>query len=154
VSLIRITLLAILVTGIGLVSGCSDDDDPVAPGGGNPPSIASVVVTPGSVTMSTVGEDVQFDAEAFSSGGSIIDADFDWESSDTAVVAIDPQGYAIATGFGSAEVIASADGVTDRASVKVENPGAPSVTWIAAGSGNGSKLEQWCGTWARRRRGD
>ncbi len=142
---IRYTILATMLVAIAFVVGCSDDDDPVAPGGPDDPTLESVVISPGSALFTTIGEDIQFDAVAFDDAGAVMDTVFTWQSTRPEVVAIGPNGVAIATGIGTAEIYAMAGGVTDTADVAVDLTGDPVIEWIASGSGDWSDGANWSG---------
>ena len=80
-----------------LITGCSDDD-PTDPGEPEEPRVTTVVITPESATLGAVGEDVQFDADAFDQNGAPIEAGYTWQSSDEDVVIVAQDGEAVATG--------------------------------------------------------
>ena len=88
---------------------------------------------------------MQFDASAFDGQGSAVDTLFEWQSSRPDVVVVESNGLAIATGVGSAEIYASAGGVTDTASVVVDVLGAPLIEWTAGVSGDWQNAANWNG---------
>jgi len=99
-----------------LLTGCSDDD-PTDPGESEAPHVTTVVITPESATLGAVGDNIQFDADAFDQNGFPIESDYSWQSNDEDVVVIAQYGEAVATGFGTTEIYAAAEGVVDTASV-------------------------------------
>jgi len=140
------TLLACLaLPALFIMGGCSDDDDPTDPGVPADPSIVSVVITPESATFTSIGEDMAFQAKAFDAQGAAVDTVFAWLSSQSNVVVVGPDGTAIATGIGTAEIYATAGGVTDTSAVTVEVIGAPVVEWTAGGDGNWHVGANWSG---------
>lgn len=95
------------------VSAC-DAGDAVAP----PPVPASVVIAPDSTLLTYLGEVVRFSATV--RGGTGGEASVSWSSTDEAVVTVDGSGWVTARGNGTAEVRATAAGVSDAAMVRVE----------------------------------
>ena len=144
-SLIRYPILAMMLVAMAYVVGCSDDDDPVVPGVPDDPTLETVVISPGSAVFAAIGEDIQFDVVAFDDTGAVMDTVFTWQSSRPDVVAIGPNGVAIATGIGTAEIYAMAGGVTDTADVSVDLTGDPVIEWIAGDSGDWSEGANWSG---------
>jgi len=143
-NLSRYAIFAMMLIAIVFVTGCIDDD-PVAPGEPDDPSIKSVVVSPESAVFTSIGEDVQFNAEAFDGTGSEVDTVFVWQSSRADIVAIGTDGVATTAGIGTAEIYATAGGVTDTASVSVELTGGPLIEWITSDSGNWQDPANWSG---------
>jgi hypothetical protein len=106
--------------------------DPVIP---TAPVVANVAVSPGTAT-GYIGDAAQFSAVATDSAGNSIDRTVTWSSSDTAVATITTTGYATAVGIGSAQLIATVDGVQGVATVsvvprQVETP--PAVASVTVG---------------------
>jgi hypothetical protein len=92
--------------------------------------VASVTVQPVD-TLLEVGESIQLLAEARDIGGSILTGrTVKWSSSDSSVVAIDPDGLAEALSPGSATVEAAIEGVSGTAAIAV---GHAPVTLVGAG---------------------
>jgi len=144
-SLSRYVIFAMMLIAMAWVTGCSDDDDPVDPGGPDDPSIKSVVISPESALFASIGEDVQFDAVAFDAAGAVVDTVFVWQSSQPNIVAVGADGAATATGIGTAEIYAMASGVTDTASVTVDLTSGPLIEWTAGGSGDWQNPDNWSG---------
>ncbi len=139
--------LFVIMMGIAAMglTGCSDDNEPTAPGPPDDTGIKTVVVAPDSVSLAAIGEDVLFEATAFDGAGAVVDTVFQWQSSRTDVVVIGLDGVATATGVGTAEIYASAGGVTDTASVAVAIAGGPVIEWLAAGNGQWQDSANWSG---------
>ena len=77
-------------------------------------------VSPGTASLSSIGQTVQFTAEAFDANGhAVADASFTWSSSNTSVATVDATGLATSTGIGSAEIAAGAGGVRATADLMV-----------------------------------
>jgi len=86
----------------------------------SPPTVASVVVTPASATLVTLGETVQFSAIARdASGNTISGKTFTWSSSDEQVATIESTALATAVSDGTATMTATTDGVSGSASLTV-----------------------------------
>lgn len=83
--------------------------------------VASVEVSPGNAQLDAVGASVQFSAEAKDVNGEHIDGvAFTWSSSNGNVASVSSTGLATATGNGTAQIMAEADGVTGSATLVVE----------------------------------
>ena len=83
------------------------------------PPVASVLVTPASVTLS-LGRTAQLVAELRAADGSVLTGpSVAWASSDEAVVAVDPNGLATGTGAGMARITAAVEGVEGAAAITV-----------------------------------
>ncbi len=79
-----------------------------------------VEVAPGTASLSSIGETVQFTAEAFDANGhAVAGAAFTWTSSNASVATVDAAGLATSTGIGSAEIAAGAGGVRAAAELTV-----------------------------------
>lgn len=77
-------------------------------------------VSPGTASLSSIGETVQFMAEAFDANGhAVTGATFTWSSSNTSVATVDASGLVTSTGIGSAEIAAGAGGVRATADLTV-----------------------------------
>ncbi len=76
--------------------------------------IASIKITPGSVMLTQVGEQRALQAQAYNAAGEEVDATFSWSSSHPDQVAIDAKGMLTAQTLGSAEIKATANGVTSE----------------------------------------
>ena len=77
-------------------------------------------VSPGTASLSSIGQTVQFTAEAFDANGhAVADASFTWSSSNTSVATVDAAGLVTSTGIGSAEIAAGAGGVRATADLMV-----------------------------------
>ena len=70
-----------------------------------------------------VGDSVRMTARAFDAGGSpILDADFAWTSSDTAVATVNPRGWVHAIAEGVAEITAAFKGLSASATLVTASP--------------------------------
>jgi adhesin/invasin len=86
-----------------------------------PAATDRVVVTPGSVTLAAIGDQVPLQASALARDGSVIDGKtFAWNSSVPAVVTVDDQGVVTAVADGTVEISATVDGVSGIATVTVQ----------------------------------
>ena len=90
--------------------------------GGGGSSVISVVVTPSSVTLASLGATQQYSAQAFDAGGQPISGvTFAWTSGDGGVATIDAStGVATAIGEGTTTITAAAGGVTGSATLTVD----------------------------------
>lgn len=140
----HLLLFLFLVSSIALIAGCSDDDDdPTDPGTPEDPYVGTVMVDPSAKTFEGLGEDAQFTASALDQTGAPIDTVFVWASTDEDVVIVGQDGVAVATGLGSAMIIAGAGAAADTAEVTVTLGGTPTNEWIAAGSGDWDVPGNW-----------
>ena len=142
-NLSRYALGAMMLLAVAGVTGCSDDDDPVVPGVPEEPRVATVIVAPGSMTFTAIGEEAQFDAAAFDQDGAAIDTVFTWQSSNDGVVVAGQDGSVLATGLGTAEVYVTAGSAADTSEVTVTMASGPLYEWIAADSGNWDDAANW-----------
>jgi hypothetical protein len=86
-----------------------------------PTGAETVVLAPGSATMTALGDQVQFHATALDRDGSVLAGKtFTWSSSVPAVATVDDQGLVRAVADGSSDILALVDGVTGRATVTVQ----------------------------------
>ncbi len=85
-------------------------------------TIASIVVTPGTATLTSVGATQQFTAVARDANGVVVPvATFEWSSSAPAAATVHPaSGLATAVGHGSTSISASVGGVSGVATLHVE----------------------------------
>ncbi len=89
------------------------------------PAIARVEVSPSSATIDT-GAQQQFTARAFDFGNNELPGViFSWQSSNTSVATIDPNGLATGQAAGAAEIRATGRGVQSAPAVLTVNPVAP-----------------------------
>ena len=101
----------------GLASDVSSSFS-ISPAG--PPPVASVVVTPGSVTFTAVNATQTLSAEARDAGNQPISgASFSWSSTNNAVATVDGSGKVTAKGNGTATITATSGGQSGTASVTV-----------------------------------
>lgn len=85
------------------------------------PVVASVEVTPSSASLDALGATQAFSAVARDGDGTAIDGvAFTWASSDEGVATVDASGTATATGEGTTQITATADGVSGSATLQVQ----------------------------------
>ena len=90
------------------------------PGQTLPPAVASVVVTPTSATLVSLGETLQLTASASDANGNTISGKtFTWSSSDANVATVSASGLTTAVANGSATITATTDAVNGRAALEV-----------------------------------
>ncbi|MFC1639504.1 Ig-like domain-containing protein [Gemmatimonadota bacterium] len=86
-----------------------------------PPAVASVVVTPESSTLVSLGEAVQLTAEAYdASGNAIANVSLMWSSSNEDCATVSPSALVTAVANGLVTITATVDGVSGSASVTVQ----------------------------------
>lgn len=87
---------------------------------GNPEDlarVATITVTPGSMTLNSVGDVIQFAASAADSEGTLIsNIPFTWKSSNTQVATINGNGEVTVVGVGITDITASAGSATSSPS--------------------------------------
>jgi hypothetical protein len=135
-------LAGALVVMLVLATGCGDDD-PMSPGEPGGTDVATVEISPRTAVMTGIGQSLQFEAVAFDASGADLDTTISWSTSDAEVLSIDAQGLAIARAVGSAQVTASVGGVSDAATIVVDQLEAVRNTWQAAFSGEWSNPANW-----------
>lgn len=122
-----LTLRALLLTGVAFaLTSCGDD-------GFEPGVPAKVVMAERGFTFTALGQNHLFPAAATDAHGNLIRMSLIWSSSDPAVVQVNGDGLATATGPGSAVVTVSAGAHTDSATVTVRQVAAH----LAAVQGDG-----------------
>lgn len=90
-----------------------------------PSAVASIVITPSSPTLVSIGETVQLVASAAAAGNtSVSGTTFDWTSSDPAVASVNASGVVTSVSNGSITITAASDGISGTASVAVDQQGA------------------------------
>jgi len=116
---IRLAWWVIAALFIPLLWACASDDPAAVP------SVASVAVLPGSAILSAPGQTRLFEAEVRDDRGRVLGSiPVEWGTSDASVVVVNSQGIATGVAAGQAEVLATAGGMTGRATVTVNQPAA------------------------------
>ena len=105
--------------------GCGDSVSPPGDDDGNdeqPPTVASVAVTPSTATLVSLGETAQLTASAQdASGNAISGKTFTWSSSDASIATVSATGLVTAVARnGSATITATADAVNGTAAIVVD----------------------------------
>ncbi len=124
---------------IALTLAACGDEESTGPGQTTPPAVASVVVTPASATLVSLGGTVRLTATAQdASGNTLSGKTFTWLSSDESIAAVSSSGLVTALVNGSASITATTDGVNGTATVTVvqaiaEIVATPDATALAAG---------------------
>jgi photosystem II stability/assembly factor-like uncharacterized protein len=130
----RLALAALLTASCAaMFTGCSCGTNTVAP---PLPPLSAVQVSPALDTLVT-GSQRQFTAVALDTNNAVVSgAGFAWSTSDAGVLTVNGNGLVTAVGEGVAQVIASAGGMSDSATVAVYfQPG-----WYAQPSGTTNSL--------------
>ena len=100
----------------GIIVSCSSDG-PTDPGAAD---VASVVVTPASGTLVSIGETLELSAVARdAAGGTVPGVSITWSSNDEAVAAVSGTGVVTAASDGTATISASVSGVQGTAQITV-----------------------------------
>ena len=85
----------------------------------------SIIITPASAMLTSVGEIVRLEAVVYDSlGAAILGAPVVWSSSDMSVATVSARGLVTAVGRGSTRITAMSGGVNDRAFITVTLPAA------------------------------
>jgi len=96
--------------------------------GGDPPSVATVVVSPNPATVE-VGDSRQFTAVARDADGDVLGGrTFSWTSTATGTATVSTSGLAVGVAAGMTTIRAETGGVTGSAQLTVTAPGPASVT--------------------------
>ena len=141
----RLTFAVVLIGGL-TVSACGGKE---TTGPTPPPAVASVVITPSTATLVSLGETVQLSASARdASGNAISGKTFSWSSSDEEVATVASTGLATAVCDGAATITATTDGVSGSAPLTVVQPqtnfwmrsclAITAVGWVAVNPANGN----------------
>jgi hypothetical protein len=113
---------ALLVSLFAALAACAESGD------GGSPVPASVQLTPGSKAFTAVGDTQRFTATVRDAQGNVLAGEgVTWSSTNSTIVGVDGNGLATAQALGSAQVRATAGGVTGSASVTVGTVGAYNV---------------------------
>lgn len=103
----------------GLLAACGDS-------GTDLPPVDRVRVTPEETALGTLGETVQFQAQALDAAGAPVNGlEYSWVSSNTGVATVDGTGRATAVSVGEAFIRATTGGVTGEGRLVVRECGAP-----------------------------
>jgi outer membrane protein assembly factor BamB len=114
------TTILLVSCGVALSCGGKDSTGPESGNGGSTqPTVATVEVTPATVTFGTIGRTTTLSAAAKDASGNTLSRTFTWTASN-AVVAVSSAGVVTAQQNGTATVTATADGVPGSATVVVE----------------------------------
>ena len=101
-----------VAAGLGLVA-CETTQEP-------PPTVASVVVAPATVSLTALGDTMRLTARAYdASGNAMAGVSFTWSSSAESIATVDTSGSVTAVANGVATVTATSDGVAGNADVTV-----------------------------------
>jgi hypothetical protein len=112
--------------------------------------VASVVVTPTSATLVSLGGVALLEATAYDAAGERISGKtFTWESSDEGIATVSPLGMATAVANGTATIMATVDGVSGSASITVDQmpahvtvrPAGVSLTGVGATQGFAAEVQ-------------
>jgi len=117
----RLILAWSLIGGL-MIWACAGEET-TGPGQQQPsaPTVASVVVTPSTATLVSLGETTTLSAAARNStGGAITGKTFTWNSSNAAVASVSATGTVTAVSNGSATITATVDNVSGTASILVQ----------------------------------
>lgn len=91
-----------------------------SPTGANPNAPASVVVTPSSALLVSIGDTVVMTASVTSVGGQALSQPVTWSSADAGVAQVDASGRVVATGNGIVAITAAVGTLSATGSVTVE----------------------------------
>jgi hypothetical protein len=98
--------------------GCGAENEPTGP---EEPLVASVVITPGSVTFASLDELKWLEATAYdAAGGKVRGKQFTWMSSDDDVATVSRLGLVTAVADGAATITAATDEMSGSASISIE----------------------------------
>lgn len=121
----RAARAAVLAMAMGS-SACSGGD-----GGSEPPRVASVTISPPTVSVS-VGGTTQLSAAVTASNGSTLSRPVSWSSGSAAIATVSASGLVTGVTVGTATISAAADGITGSAQVTVTPPPVATVTLAPA----------------------
>jgi alpha-tubulin suppressor-like RCC1 family protein len=115
---IRPTVIVSIV--LLILGGCGDESDVTGPQNDGLPTVASVVITPGSATFGSLGETIQLSASARDASGNVMpDKTFTCSSSNPDRATVGSSGLVTAVANGSATITATTEGRSGTASITV-----------------------------------
>jgi hypothetical protein len=104
----------VAVLAASALAACSD-------GSPTAPTVASVVVTPGTATLPAIGATVQLTARATDVSGAVVTGrPVNWTSADAGVASVDASGLVTGATIGSVVITATLEGVSGSATIEVE----------------------------------
>jgi uncharacterized protein YjdB len=114
------------------------------------PTVVRVAVSPSSAS-GNVGDAAQFSATAYDANNNVMSGTVTWSSSNSAVLSVNATGYAIATGPGSATLVATVAGVQGTSAITVLGSATPpppppdttTTTTTTSSSGWGNAPSSW-----------
>lgn len=109
-----------LITACG--GGGGDGSPPTGPSNPDPdPQPSSISVTPDSETVDALEDSVSFSATIRDQNGNVLsDVTVSWSSTRTSVATVNASGEAVARANGQTEIVAEAEGLSDRADLEVD----------------------------------
>ena len=106
------------------LAACGDEET-TGPGQTLQPAVFSVVFTPASAALVSLGETVQLTANALDANGNTISGKtFTWSSSDQTIATVSSSGLVTAMANGSVTITAATDGVDGTAAIEVDQQAA------------------------------
>ncbi|HUF12796.1 MAG TPA: amidohydrolase family protein [Longimicrobiales bacterium] len=115
---------ALLLLALAALGGCDQDTSGVT----TTPEVASVVVTPGAVLITTVGATRALTASALDANGGVVeDAELTWTSDDAAVGTVTQGGVVTAVASGTARISATFEGISAQAELTVSESAKPPI---------------------------
>lgn len=122
----KFTSLLVVLTLTVLGNACASGD--------SGPRIASIAITPGSVTFGGQGETYLLSAQAYNAAGDEVAATFEWTTSDADTVSVDADGVLTSTSrVGSAVIVAQAEGTQSAPLLAMVVVPAPSSEFVDDG---------------------
>jgi hypothetical protein len=133
--------LAAAITGLALIVGCHDDDDPTTP-----QQSGSIAISPRSLSL-TVGGNGSLTTTVKNSAGAVVPgATATWVSRKPAIATVDNSGRVAALAVGTTTVVATYTQLSDSVSVTVTATGTPGCNGIAAANTFQATLDyDWMG---------
>lgn len=133
--------LAAAITGLALIVGCHDDDDPTTP-----QQSGSIAISPRSLSL-TVGGNGSLTTTVKNSAGAVVPgATATWASRKPAIATVDDSGRVAALAVGTTTVVATYSQLSDSVSVTVTATGTPGCNGIAtANTFQGTLDYDWLG---------
>jgi plastocyanin len=125
---IRWSLALVLSVGVAACGETGPDNGNGNGNGNGTGPVASVVVAPAGLTLTSIGMTAQLTASALdASGNTISGKTFTWVSVPTTIVTVNASGVVTAEANGSAAVTATTDGIDGTASITVDDSPITSV---------------------------
>lgn len=138
---LRRTLRAGALLMLALTAACGNDVTDPRPAPDEPPAVASVEITPGTLELPVNGTRALSATPRAKDGNALADRQVEWKSSDHTVVRVDGAGNVTALREGTATITATSGGKQGQAQVEVLPPPPPAAVASVQITGGDVEME-------------